>query len=550
MLGEKFNFGINLLFVLDLDVEDAKPVHLDHEIPVQETCHAFLGRDGQLRIVQSSNVFYCGPGAPPEPLVWHTINADTGDKVSILTKYCLPRRFPLSSIHHESTHQVLAMIDPHTLAILEAETWQDLARISLPSHLQASPSPAELQEFVWSMDGSMLAVSLIDDSDWPAAHPEVRIYNCLSGQCLQTLVLKHAQLPGPTMQWSCQNLLLVSCLVQGYPATVDSSDQPAQLGANGAGGHGQPGQVPEDGPSASAFSSQVLDPAGQTARVVPCFQPGAPAKAWHQGLKLGHWTPCGTFLEMICKGGNAPLHGELAIVDPTTMQIAGRLPHSQRRLAWAMLASPEAEGRAVLAFEASTGVTATFSWHDGLWHSATCKLDEPLDVCQKAEVSPDGTQLVASSEVSCRCDLHVYHVDVSGLEHPEMTRALQYSCRLASGVWPIAWADFPTGWPQLYAFVHSACKLIVGNGPSYQQTIYAVAFAKLARGDNLIGNWTEADLEQQAEHRERSLGNNQKSPQGKYALAMGGNLKWSPNGKHLAVRTCGGIVYVMSLRQA
>ena len=477
-------YSMQTLSLLNADAKQAAHVHLDHKLA--SPSHACIGQDGQLHLVEASRSLLTAGDSGPPPLTWYTIDPASGRTVSSLVKHRSCGLHHIVSIDHAQFHRLLCMVDPLTMAVMDAETVQEISRFVLPSHLQASSLNSLFPAAPWSADGSMLAMLFSDkpeshsDFDNPAVSDELLIVDCLSGQCLQTFELGRAQsrdFEGPHIEWSCTNLLVVSYDLQGRSDVIND----AQI-------------MNFEDPSPSAVSVRVLDPAHQKVSCPPGVPSEDPANVWDNYDFTCEWTPCGNFLQL-SSWSEEDGHVQL-LVDSKTMDAICTFPQ-QSQLSWGVQCPMLTKETVALVYDMSCNRVVRFSGCMGRWQMQELKFAEPVDSCQSGGFSPDGSAFVG---VFGESDPHIWHLELppntasqpsmQDSMHPEqpqirhsIVRTCPVECNPNSPIFgphSFKWIPVPKGWPPMYA-----CMPQKGNEPSKAKPFPGV-FAVVDLGANRI----------------------------------------------------------------
>lgn len=210
------------------------------------------------------------------------------------------------------------------------------------------------------------------------------------------------------------------------------------------------------------------------------------------------------------------------IFDPCTKRPVCECDYATYRgLSWAAGLSNSTSGKAmaVCLRQGQRGVVRLAQDSNGEWQASLGEWESEVR-CHDAIMSPFGRHLVTKMEdkggdAACICQY-------DSITNEEHVIARHFHIDEASPWVILDWAPIPAAWPQLYAYVHEEIP-----EPSGHQSV-AVAAQSVKLVDSLqhriIGSWNVTDGSHAADQQE-ILGYMKKATQ----------LKWSANGKHLAV---------------
>lgn len=471
------------LWLFDAHADDGQPIKIDFK-PKTEHFRMFVGQHGRVHVVDVAG----------QDLWWHVIDPATGQTLSSEQKHSWDASaHSMGLLHHAGAQRVLGMVDHRTIAIMEADTRQEVSRCLLVSSAdQLSATPVKnFDSLAWSQYGDMLAVTQGNNVGFCA---QVRIHDTASGLCLQFVL---ARALCCSVAWSPANEQLVMLTLDEQMNTGNHIGEAVAF---------------------TKCSIRVLQPDQQ--RVVPvlCSPEQQSSAAWTRCS----WTPCGSLLvaEYDCK---RPLPQEaivsgLCIVDPGTgkqifhdWSIVADTPAIQ--ISWTGPHGPAQ--RTVKAYLPEEASCIHFQRHDGRWQAVKQNRDDTYggwlngrlideDVLQVLHMECDGSQSV--------CHYHVQR---------------RQGYKIASGykgIWPPcdAAAPFARGWPQVYAFVHQP----QDSAQAQSVTLVDIKLHKV------LGSWTVADLAEAA-----------------YADALPGTVhvaRWAPDGRDLAILCNDGRIFVMT----
>lgn len=474
---------------------------------LRDLWHAFLRKDGLLCIVETiyDNLFGLAK------LRWHTIDPASGQVRDSKCQHFwfMDRDCSLNLVYHAASHRVAVLADEHSLAVLEADTLQEVSRIQLgPRHPDQGPQLLRVGSFAWSHDGSKLAVTLPRSAhprlaswhhdEYVSGSSEVHVYDISSGECLQSIFLASL---APSISWSSSlDMLLVHCDHERIPAP----------GADQAQGT-WPGQT-AGGIIDTQATVRILEPAQQRAEFVP-NQVDAGGNTLFAACQ---WSPCGTVLltnQYYYLNSTSAYCWEWCVQDPSTFQIIFKIPGHSRKMSWACRATPDGAGQTLTAFLAASRTIVTFSKVNGHWQASQSQL-KSLASCIDGSLAPAGDTLVAVGKPDpSRIMTQLIHHDPDTQQEHLIVNSFIFTC--PDNVLQMAWAPLPAAWPQMYALVNKVPK-----------HFFDVMNLVDAKAQNVLGSWTTSDLNKQA------LGRSLRwAPKADSLRAV----SWSPGGRHLAV---------------
>ena len=156
---------------------------------------------------------------------------------------------------------------------------------------------------------------------------------------------------------------------------------------------------------------------------------------------------------------------------------------------------------------------STGSWQAGWRHL------EIESVCHCALMAPAGQHIIAISGETDMGFATLYQYDLSTQQAHIV--ALGYSIHNTYAFLRIAWAPVPAAWPrQLYAYVHDTFPPSTDSRAAVDQSVRLVDSST----HGILGSWRVADGTRAANQQDMAA-----------ALKRANHLKWSANGKHLAV---------------
>ena len=206
----------NSLILLDASMGSDEPVQLSCKLDGH--FRAYMGQDDCLHLV---GIHDTAPSSPAEAhdLHWHSIDPLTGQTLASQQKHSWSiSSYDLAQVHQARSRQVLAMVDRHSLAVMDATSLVEKPRCGPDLQiLAAMPSGGRvLQQVAWSHSGSMLAAAYFpsrkDGVARGAQQPLVAVcvYDTATGCCLQSQLLLYDRLW--SLQWSAsQDILAVHC---------------------------------------------------------------------------------------------------------------------------------------------------------------------------------------------------------------------------------------------------------------------------------------------------------------------------------------------------
>ena len=467
-----------IIQLLDADAPTAQPVLL--ALRTNRNFHAFMGRDGMLRIVEGQR----DPESDSQVLTWHTINPASGTTTASVSKYHWPYELNIrNSIYHAAGHMALGMIDAHTIAVLEADTLAETLKLDL-AFSQALPGnfSCVLTSIAWSPQGTMLAVCLnMTGPDAPGigwlTQSEVQIFDAASGQHVQSLTLRG--LGAVYSMWSSSlGKLVVRCR----------------------------GEVSA---SASSFRSlsntlRVLEPALQTVALVPNNMTLEQGSAWEDCW----WDPSGALLvasvslRFACSSHHSESLSGLCVLDPCTLRPIFRAAQRPAEISWGLLASSGKPPGTLVAYMPSACSQVTFWQDQSKWQVEERSLKDVAN-SRSGHVTPDGRTLLLTQMDDYKRTILCQHAfnssetfaiaetsspDVpfcnQGPASPFQQWPQAWPGELAAGHLNISWNPCLGSWSGVYAFQHA--HPLQGGG----QCLTLVD----AKAHKVLGSWSGADL--------------------------------------------------------
>ena len=516
--------------LLDPSHEAAQPKQLAFRSQAPE-CHAFITSDEQLHIVE------CVPDkSRPQRwnashLRWHIIDAATGLTLASEHKHFWPqcREPTLQSISHASG-LVLCLVDVHHLAIMDSRTRHELARCDIsPRHSETlTDGSGMLDEVAWSCSGSMLAVSIrsgycrtdagVGVRDSRPLVAEVQIFDSASGSCLQAFP---KWINTVSLLWSPgSDLLAVNSFVWECCKEYSSS-----------GVHDMNFVRTVCEPAAFVAELRLLRPQFMEVSLVKgALDCGSRPIEWTEVS----WSPNG---HLLVAGWE---HG-CTIVDPNTLNHLITFLHCRGSVDWAPSALPKPSLIAFFPWQGNYiwGRIYNFCCREtGEWECSACKAPGKFEPLWTAHLSPNGASLVGtrSSATGHVCashsSLHASRSD--GFIMP--TRPLWKATTLGSDRLWLQFAPLPACWPQIYAYVHESCRAKKTASQASSPSTGPAAIS-LVNSDHVavLGTWSIKHLDKMVQG--RRLRDD--------VIDQVHNVRWAPNGKHLAVY-CGSCTLVMT----
>ena len=489
--------------LLNADVPGTGSVLLSMRL--RDLWHAFVRNDGLLCIVET--IYHNLLGLAK--LYWHTIDPASGQTLdSKHLHFWLPDDSPLDLVYHAASHRVAVLADEHSLAVLEADTLQEISTIHLcPRHRDQDPGALHAGSFAWSHDGRKLAATLpryphprlasLHHDEHVSESSEVHVYDISSGECLQSILLASL---APSITWSSSlDMLLVHCDHERIPGPGADQDQGTW-----------PGQ-PADGNTEIQATVRILEPAKQRAEFVQSqLDPGG-----NTVFAACHWSPCGTFLLTNHYYFHSTLRycWEWCVQDPFNLEYIFKMPGHSRRMSWASRASVDGTGQVLIAFLAASRTVVTFSKVNGHWQASQSQL-KGLTSCIDGSLAPSGDMLVAVGKPhQDPSRIQLIHHDPEAQQEHLIVNSFIFTC--PDNTLQMAWAPLPAAWPPMYALVQKV--------PKHFFDVVNVVDAKAHR---VLGSWTTSDISKQA------LGRSLRwAPKADSLQAV----SWSPSGRHLAV---------------
>ena len=514
--------------LLNADAPQAQPVRLALTLVLRHRLHAHMGRDSMLRIVTASNA------TPLGALVWHTIDPTSGRTLSIQRNYLFPHTPSFSkSVYNAAAHQVMGMCGKHTIAIMDADTLEEICRIHLAlACVWAGVSPGlpaanafQLDIWEWSPRGDMVALQLQvpsqeDPSRLDRMASEVHIYNTASGERMQCVQLRGACY---SMSWSSSLHKLAMCC------------QLERLHGDGSGD-----QAASQQDAYLTATIRILDPALQTASLLPQDMSNPD---WDMLWADCKWTPCGTLL-VASYESSSPSSG-IYVVDPHAVKLLYRAVQATSSLSWGSLALPGKPAATLVAYMPDVKMRVAFEYAYGEWQIESKGMSF-VDSSSAGCITPDSSTLVVGKVTgtagptlghcdfwSCNYEQHVIAENLhpgKGLLHFRKEGLLPWR-----GISPdnlnSLWTPLPKRWPGVYAFIQAHTSA---------QPLASLALVDV-KAHRIFASWSGADLLHQTRARESMKGLTPRDL-GKEVKFL--SVTWSKHGRHIAA-FCEGVVFVM-----
>ena len=510
-----------LFTVPELRKHDSQPVRLfARDGPKIQPEGTYIGSDGKLHTVTMRGGGYDDGDENFSCLRWWIFDPSSGRVLREVRKHKWLWRIRQSIPFDPSGRHVMAMVDLHTIAVMVAESLDEITRCDLSQSLSA-PS-LQATRLRWSQSGRMLAVLmqpkvfLFDPthelSQGGPHTQEVHVFSATTGNCLRSLSMHAAQM---IISWSSsQDLLLVWTLDAGAPGVSKiqvlspSCNESADVALESAASASGPGNTP--------------------------FQIG-PAQIPSPAFAELEWIPDGTLLRAQTRDKNTREVG-LYILDPTTFdcvfQAQGR---SLDAMCW--VETPR-QGAGVC-----TSVAYFYIRHEMVeighlsplllgqaasWHVQYINLSTvPSQTGLSASLSPSGSHLVALDRDDKMEDcFHVHHHKLAAAKGVASCNGPRYQ-RSLDKQRPISWAPLPGRWANIYVAVETTSPEAqeanaTSSGGHHVPHVTLVDVTS----DNILGSWALGDLAQQASHAEADHA---------LPLAATPHVQWAADGCHLAV---------------
>ena len=490
---------------------------VDHIRSLRLPFLAFLDRLGRLSIVKAGDNSKLGEDEQLQPLCWYKINPDTGSIIDEARKYFWA--LPINRLHHASSSRVLAMADASTMAVLNADTLQEISSFAI-SHrhwgLASQPIPS-LGDVRWCHDGSMLAVLLLRQvQPWPGGqiphlHAEVHIYDAVSGACLSSLQLQANRM---TISWSGRsNLLAIFCdrILSGAAA-------------------------PAGGAVNIRNDVRIVDPVTQRVELLPHLHvdqrlssdterpfkgrsvSSTSAEPPNAEWKAFGWTPCGDMLLGTWRCSEPPYTWGFALMDQLSLRCIYADVGSADKMTWASAAANGSQGAQRTAYFPLLYTKLELLHVTGKWQAEANYLKHVISCGELAHLAPDGGSLVIhAAHTGC-----LSHLNLKSDARCAVTPSLP---QLFREELPPQWAPFPRGWTPAYAHVHDFPSEERAGASSSQVSLPRLIVLTDAKRHRILGTWTAASLMSQA-------GGQQPDRAGE---GEPHSVAWSPHGLHLAV---------------
>ncbi|KAK9840061.1 hypothetical protein WJX74_002738 [Apatococcus lobatus] len=437
------------LLFLNADAEGTQPMLLSMRI--WGTFHGFVRKNGMLGLVEASDY-----RTRPCQLTWHTVDASTGQTLSSEQRHHWTLDNHIQDhVFNAATHRAVAVTDHHSLVVMDADTLQEVSRLTvLPQHTELDSNALSLGKLAWSHDGQKLAVTLENigkctRSPLPVPYQlrtslgtsEVQIYDITTRQCLQSVLLRSA---GAVIKFSSSlQMLAVHCHSERYDpdgANPTNKSNPRR---------------PMSGDRKQGSTIRILEPALHRAVLV---EPENILDFEVIGDACS-WSPCGTFL-LTCAGSTLRPWGA-DVLDPHTLKRVFKAPEHMSSISWALGNPLHSKGRVLMAYLAQSKICIKFWQKDGEWQSEGYSCGE-FEFLHRGYITPDGATLVAlcrpsqdASQQHCQAgssQFNTHHLALDDMKGH--TVATGFQCNRGGPQLRPEWARFPCGWPQLHAYVH------------------------------------------------------------------------------------------------
>ena len=479
---------------------------------------AWVDGEGSLHILEAAD-------QPPHQLSWYEIKPSTGHKRSVLNGQKLFCHMSSSQalLVHCASGRVLGMPDPHTLFVLDADTAQQLSCINVaPQHAAQEKGSVEVGNVAWSSHGEMLALSM------HTSHPvhkgnasivgndtfiscEVRIYNTVTGQKLQTASLPPARPSDLDLFWSSSlNLLAVAA----------------------------PGQIVKGSACRTLSIFTPVNPG--TVNEQPTSHPRRQVSFFFEPNKF-LWTPCGNLLIAVSHHGfsilnpltyNVPKLGTVAWVKEPVYE------RPDLEISWASEAASGNKPRIVTAYLRGPRILIICRQTAGKWQAERRTLPGP-DRCFGGCISPDANTLVILQQESNGRTAMVHSDQRTAATIKIATAYVRNHAQRPTSKAHIRpeWAPRVGSGRPLYA-----CIIMHGDAArrDYRRHAWPQS-VKLVDADahHVLGSWTVVDLHSQAS------GSVSERAESATCRELS-HLEWSADGQHLAVFSTQGYAWILT----
>ena len=482
-------------------------------LETEEDILTHVDEDGQLHIIEFPEGL--------EEMHWHIIDLESGDSLSVEHREVYLECDPQDLVHHAAT-RIFSMSGPHTISILDAASRETRSEWHVtPQHMDPSLGVTRLGNIRFSPHGDMLAVTMhlvllegqgAFDEAGAVGTAEVHIYNCKSGDCLQSHQLGGLTANCYRLQWSSHlNLLAVFSRHED-----DHEGSCVQQAASG--------------------SLCFLDPAMQQVNTG-----GDCAKWLSQHLWDCQWTPDGDLLVASSRPNDHNFSTHL-VIDPHTMAtlLTAREANDSRHpgMSWAVKPASRLRKRTLTVYLRGQCTLISFVLEQGEWQASRLLEDQPAG-CFGGCIIPSG-EAVTAFQFATGGSCSVSHWDIqTGQIHeiaPGHTAVSLLEPWQPDRMWLLPeYPAFRRGWSPVYAYIHKT-----SSKPQHAACKPSVNLVHAA-SHQLLGSWTCQDL---------LCSCSQESPEKAQQLSAESwqlcGLRWAPNNRHLAVYDKFGCTWVLS----
>ncbi len=460
---------------------------------------AFRGKDGGLHIVTAEDPHFLLRHRLV-PMQYFKVDTNTGEIWTQNSTY-LWGEMPIQQAHHASTGRLLAMVDARTVAVLDADTCQEICRSAIAATHAGLVGPPlyAITQLIWSGKGNMFAALLERPDSWglqvaKRCPKEVCIYDAVTGACLQAVQVNVKSID---VAWSSSLDLLTVLGTRTHPDNydMDSSadeqeiyDNASDVSSDEGGGDGDmvseaeglsdtsdgAEDWPQDDHAIVEPSDALVDHALQSPSVdvdSEAAHLGGPEDRLlildpvHQAIKRlatsickpdgcngqcqiapyrwkrCSWDPSGQLLQL--DWDSKDRRSGASIVNPYTGHVvyAAEGYHSDSIWAFHPASSSQPE-KATLICSIRNSVALTKS--NGEWHARP--LQRAQHTSDDCKLAPDGRFLLALDD-DTDPDTHL-QIDIPGFQEARVGHSNDAAWQPSLG----DWAGFASGWRPIYAF--------------------------------------------------------------------------------------------------
>ena len=396
-------------WLFDADAKASKPVLLSHKFYPWD--YVYLEKDRQVRLLTSSSR---QNGLNYQD--WYSVEPTTGIlKPLCIFKYSSQKFASTQDLRCRSAHLVLGTLNAQKIVVMDDEILEEISTINLPRLSKDVPLDIETQTMAWSVDGSMLAFLLQEETLTPSATPQVCIYDSASGQHLQTFELPVHVIIGPCAHivWS-RSLSLLAVI---YP--LESQDE---IGMD------------------TRTCCRILDPSlGKVSDALPgaSWDYYLGALPWLQPMP-SCWSSCGNLLVLPGQGG-------VDAMDPNSFKVVHHFTGCPD-LSWVQLPTRTAlqtqkQEKTLAACDRSENILLNFTLQGKQWRVKNVDLYLSLSCLKHVHLARTGTVLVGDSEgLAGTVDIHHFVAPAFLAHYTGHCTPLQ-----AAGCYSMKWSSFSKG---------------------------------------------------------------------------------------------------------